>query len=239
MKPILLRNVKVNDTVFVTGDPDRVKYLSKLLDDGTRAFDRRGYLVINGTRKGHEVTLASHGVGAPSASLIIEDLVANGAKTIIRLGTAGSLYEDLVEGEIVLADASGSITGSSTIRMYFREIQPPAAPDPLLLSRVYNLFLENNVKTHILPVFSSDALHAEEKYVKAIREAGYGLIDMETHTLYSLSRSRGYRALSILVISNNIVKKTPLKDSRELANVFEKIASILLDNLDKIKQTGS
>ena len=234
MKPIVLRGVRVNDTVFIMGDPDRVRYLSKLLDSRETVFDRRGYLVVNGTSGKHEITLASHGVGAPSASLIIEDLVANDAKTIIRLGTAGSLYEDLVEGEVVLADASGSITGSSTMKMYFQEIQPPAAPDPLLLAKIYQVLLENNVNPRILPAFSSDALYAEEEYVEAIRKAGYGVIDMETYTLYSLSRARGYRALSILVISNNIVRKTPLKNTEELATVFERIASILFSNLDKI-----
>ncbi len=235
MEPQILRGVKINDLVFVMGDPGRVMLLSKILNDWREEFNSRGYIVVNGEYRGYQVTLASHGIGCPMSAILFEELRMLGAKTIIRLGTAGALLEELMEGDIVLADPAGSFHGMCSTGMYFGDITPPASPDPFLLVKTYDLLRERGVKPYILPVFSSDTFYAEDKYIKAIREAGYRAVDMETVILYSLGRLRGYRALSILIVSNNLVRKTPLKHTLELREYFIKLFKILLENIEALK----
>ena len=232
MKPQVLRSVSsVNPIVITMGDPDRVLLLSKLLDEYKIVFQNRGIVVINGIYKNKSITLASHGIGCPMASIIFEELGMLGAKTIIRIGTAGSLRNDLLEGDILLAAGAGYKLAGCSTNMYSPNIHGGASPDPLLLSKIYNYLVEKGLNPRIGLVFTSDAFYSEQEIINSLIKRGFSAIDMETAILYILGWMRGWRTLSILVISNNLLRKTPLKTTMELKEKFISLTRYILDIL--------
>ncbi len=235
----VLRGVKgVYEVVLVMGDPDRVSMFSKLLDSYERVFDKRGILVINGGYKGLNITLASHGIGCPMASTILEELGMLGAKTFIRIGTAGSIHPSLDIGDIVLAAGAGYLLDGCASNMYSEGIHGGLSPDPILLTDLYRYLRDSGLKPYMGIVFSSDALYAEEKLVDILRKRGFIAVDMETAILYMLGWMRGWRTLSVLMISNNILEKTRLYTTEELRDNLIKLYLEILEFLVEQRRHG-
>lgn len=232
MEPQVLRGVeKVCPDTIVMGDPDRVELFSRLLEEPETVYSMRGIRVVNGKYKGKCITLASHGIGCPMASVVLEELRMLGAETMIRIGTAGSLVEELREGMVLLASSASTNIWGCISKMYYEDITPPAAPDPFLLVKTYNGLKRAGLETHVGAVFTSDAFYAEANIMEKLRRLGFKAIDMETAALYTLGVLRGYRALSVLVISNNLLEKTPLKHTRDLADILLAVYRVILEVL--------
>ncbi|MEM4005372.1 MAG: nucleoside phosphorylase, partial [Desulfurococcaceae archaeon] len=70
--------------VITSGDPGRVDLLSTLLTDAKIVNTHRGLKTITGYYKNSRVTIATHGIGAPSAAIVFEELHQLGARRIIR-----------------------------------------------------------------------------------------------------------------------------------------------------------
>ena len=232
IEPQLLRGVeRVCSKVITMGDPDRVRLFMNTLEEPMITYNMRGILVVNGQYKGECITLASHGIGCPMASIIFEELRALGGEVIVRIGTAGSLREDVNEGEVIIADSASTMVYGCGSRMYFGDIIPPMTLDPELLVKTKKILVRAGLKTHIGPVFSSDAFHAETNITEELASYGFIGVDMETAILYALSKLRRYKALSILVVSNNLIRKTRLKHTGELAETLLKVFKAVLEAL--------
>jgi 5'-methylthioadenosine phosphorylase len=93
----------VAERAIISGDPSRINQLAEMLEGAKMISDSGGFLVYTGTYKGTPVTVATHGIGGTSASIIINDLISLGVRKIIRLGTAGSLKEDIEVGDVIVA----------------------------------------------------------------------------------------------------------------------------------------
>ena len=222
---------KMANKALVMGDPDRVILLTNLLDDHEILFNQRGIIVVGGYYRGERIVLASHGIGCGMASLVFEELGVLGVNKFIRLGTAGALRPEIEIGSQVIASGAGYVYGGSGLGMYLPNICSGSAPDPLLATYAYKKLLEKGYTPYIGPVFTSDALYAEENFIEVLSSKGFIAIEMEAACLYTLSWMRGWRSLAVLIISNNLVRKTPFKSTMELKKLFLDIASILADIL--------
>lgn len=221
----------MSDKALVMGDPDRVYLLANLLDDWEVLFNQRGIVVISGYYKGDRIVLASHGIGCGMASLVFEELGIFGVNKFIRLGTAGALHPEIDIGSVIIASGAGYIYGGSGLGMYIPNICSGSAPHPLLATYAFKKLLEKGYKPYIGPVFTSDALYAEENFIEKLSTTGFIAIEMEAACLYTLSWMRGWKSLVVLVISNNLVKKTPFKTTMELKKIFLEVGSVLADVL--------
>ena len=108
--------------VLVCGDPARASQIAKHLEDAQLLSERREYRCYLGHYEGLSVAACSHGVGAPGAAPAFEELIAAGARRLIRVGTCGSLQPHLGSGALIVATAAVQSTG------YGREIVPPGFP---------------------------------------------------------------------------------------------------------------
>lgn len=234
MRPqVLKRLTSVKKHVIASGDPDRLFMLTGLLDESEVVFNQRGIVVINGRRRDLEITLTSHGIGCPMASIIFEELWMLGARWIVRLGTAGSLTPDIRVGDVVLASGAGYKGEGCGVNMYSPGIHCGASPDPFTLVGLYEELVKIGVNPVVAPVFTSDAFYAEENLAESILKRGFKVVDMETASLYMLSWIRGFNATSVLVVSNVIPLKTELKTSNELEEAFTKVFSATLNYFEK------
>ena len=108
----------IAETVIMAGDPLRVKLMAeKFLDDAVQFNNVRGMLGYTGTYKGKRVSVMGHGMGMPSIGIYTYELYNfYGVKTIIRVGSAGSINNDLHIGD--LAIAMGACTNSRYADQY-------------------------------------------------------------------------------------------------------------------------
>ncbi len=220
--------------VLATGDPGRSSLLAReLLDDYRLVNDNRGLLVYTGFFNGVEVTIATHGMGGPSALIVFEELAMLGARYIIRLGTAGSLRGTINVGEAVVASAASCTQGGCGLGQYYAGITPPSAPDPVLIRDLYTR-ASKRLTTHMGPVFSSDSFYAEDEVLAhRLSSLGFIAIEMEVAPLYALSWLRGFRAAALLVISNSLVGEGK-NGYRDLGGVMVEAGRTVLETLTSI-----
>lgn len=79
------------ETVLLPGDPLRAKYIAETFLEDVKQVNRvRNAFGYTGTYKGHRISVQGSGMGIPSMSIYINELVREyGVKTIIRVGSCG------------------------------------------------------------------------------------------------------------------------------------------------------
>jgi purine-nucleoside phosphorylase len=114
--------------VLMPGDPYRAKWAAEtFLKDAVCVNQVRGMLGFTGTWRGHPVTIQGSGMGMPSLSIYANELIRDyGAKTLIRIGSAGAMQAHVKIRDVVIAMTASSLSTPS--RAFFREAEfAPAA----------------------------------------------------------------------------------------------------------------
>ena len=91
---------EIAETVIMAGDPLRAKFMAERFLDNPVEFNHvRGMLGFTGTYRGKRISVMGHGMGMPSIGIYTYELYNfYGVKTIIRVGSAGSINLDLHVG---------------------------------------------------------------------------------------------------------------------------------------------
>src|SRR5215207_9446761 len=113
--PVVLKpHEPVAERVLLPGDPGRALRLSQQLIAGPRMLNHhRGLWGYSGVAAdGRPLTIQSTGLGGPSAAAVVAELVALGARRLIRVGTAAGLG-DTGLGAVVIATAALAADGAS------------------------------------------------------------------------------------------------------------------------------
>ena len=116
----------VGKYVILPGDPKRCAKIAAYFDDAKLVADSREYVTYTGYLDGVKVSVTSTGIGGPSASIAMEELVKCGADTFIRVGTCGGMQLDVKSSDVVIA--SGAIRMEGTSKEY-APIEFPAVAD--------------------------------------------------------------------------------------------------------------
>ncbi len=138
--------------------------------------------------------ISTHGVGGPSLALILEELIRGGVKVVMRYGTAGSFSEDAV-GKYFIAIGVSHHYNSSLYQRYRGDIVPSLFPDLDLAYSLYKYLKEAGKEVLYGELFQSDDFYQESHLVNNV-------VDMESGTLYLISRQRGIKAVSLLILAN-------------------------------------
>ncbi len=117
---------EVGKYVILPGDPKRCAKIAAYFDDAKLVADSREYVTYTGYLDGVKVSVTSTGIGGPSASIAMEELVKCGADTFIRVGTCGGMQLDVKSSDVVIA--SGAIRMEGTSKEY-APIEFPAVAD--------------------------------------------------------------------------------------------------------------
>ena len=103
----------IGQYVILPGDPGRCEKIAKYFDNPVKTGQNREYTTYTGTLNGVKVSVCSTGIGGPSASIALEELVANGAHTFIRIGTCGGMQLDVKSGDVAVSTASSRMEGTT------------------------------------------------------------------------------------------------------------------------------
>lgn len=121
-----IKNGDVGKYVILPGDPKRCEKIAAFFDDPVLVADSREFVTYTGYLNGERVSVTSTGIGGPSASIAMEELVKAGADTFIRVGTCGGMQPEVKSGDLVIA--TGAIRMEGTSREY-APLEFPAVAD--------------------------------------------------------------------------------------------------------------
>ena len=195
----------IAETVIMAGDPLRVKFMAeKYLDNPVEFNHVRGMLGYTGSYKGKRVSVMGHGMGMPSIGIYTYELYNfYGVKTIIRVGSAGSINKDLHIGD--LAIAMGACTNSNYASQY--ELPGIFAPiaDFSLVRSAAEACEHYGYQYKVGNVLSSDTFYGENPHNDKWISMGVLAVEMEIAALYMNAARSGNRALGICIISDHIL----------------------------------
>ncbi|UFS58351.1 purine-nucleoside phosphorylase [Subtercola endophyticus] len=193
-------------TVLMPGDPRRAKRIAETFFDAPRLVTEvRGILGYTGTYEGMPVSVLASGMGMPSMTIYATELVREyGARTLIRVGTAGALQPDIGLGGIIAASAAH--TDSSMSQLRIPGVNFSHSPSFALLRGAADVADEAGLTLHVGPVFSTDHFYLQRPgLIEALTAHGVLGVDMEAAALYAVASSEGVRALALLTASDSFV----------------------------------
>ncbi len=226
---IQLKKGDVSKCVLITGDPERVIEISTLLDS-PKLINSYRYCIYSGKYKGKTVTIASHGMGAPSLAIAVEELHALGGETFIRFGTCGGLTTEQKRGDLVIPDSAYSLKGG-TIGGYIGDSDKPEKPDRQLADLITKNVNERGINHLSGPVFSVDAFYREMALLPVLKGVNFAAIDMECAALFMLARIRRFKAAALLLVVDNPKYHAPFLSIETMHRLGKVVAIIALDTL--------
>ena len=196
--------------VLLPGDPNRATRIAGMFDGGLEATrtvnEHRGMLGYTGTWRGQPVSVQTTGMGTPSLSIVVEELLRLGVRRLIRVGTCGGIGRGIRTGDLVVASAATPVDGSTRAYLHGDPYAPVA--DFELTRALVDAAVERGVTPHVGAIATVDVFYnPDPDYVTKWRSRGILAFEMEAAALYLLA-SRAWaggadvRAACILTVSD-------------------------------------
>jgi uridine phosphorylase len=192
---------------LVVGDPKRASQAAQLLTDADDIGNNREYRTFTGTYAGVPLTICSHGIGGPAASICFKELIQGGVKTIIRAGTCGALVETIDDGQLVLATGAIREDGTSTSLV-------PLAYPAIADRHIAQALEESAADQGYSPLHTGIVLTQSYLYPELLptttglwMKAGVVCVEMELATLLVMAGLHGVRAGGIFTSDGNLARR--------------------------------
>lgn len=159
--------------------------------------------LARGSVRGRPLAVARLPVGAPAAALALELMIAAGVRTVLLVGSAGSLQPHLHIG--ALAIPTLAVRHEGTSHHYLRPDQP-CSPSPDLVDALASAALRRGLPVPALgPTWTTDAPYREcVDTVARMRAEGVLTVEMEAAAIFAVAGSRGVRAAAIVAVSDEL-----------------------------------
>lgn len=219
----------IAETVLLPGDPLRAKFVAEnMMEDAFCYNEVRGMYGYTGIYKGKRVSIQGAGMGIPSTSIYVNELIEEyNVKTIIRVGTFGCIQKDLKVGQVALAMSASTDSNINKIKFNGQDYGPAA--DFQLLMKAYNTAIELGIEVEVGNIFSADSFYnPNPDWWKVWAEYGVLGAEMESSAIYTIAAKNKIRALSILTASDNIVTGH-FSSSQEREESFTDMATLALE----------
>jgi uridine phosphorylase len=218
--------------VLLPGDPKRVEKIAACFDEAHKVSDYRGLVTYSGKVDGIGISATSTGIGCPSAAIVVEELTKIGAKTLIRVGTAGSLQRNIDMGELVIANSAVRADGASKA---FMPVEYPAVADFEVTSTLVQAAKKLKKKAHVGIVWSSDAFYCDNpQTVSRLSQANVLSVEMECSTIFTLAGMKRLKAGAILATDGNLVKgikKSEFEPGQKTGELDERVQKAIQDEI--------
>lgn len=187
--------------VLLPGDPNRAKYVSEKLDNAKLINDYRGMLGYTGTYKGVPISVQTTGMGCPSASIVIEELIQLGVDVFLRIGTCGGIGDNLRAADTIIATGACPVDGST--RTYLNgDPYAPVSSFELTYSS-YEAAKKMNLPVHTGLIASVDVFYNPyDDYVSKWKSRGVLAFEMEASSLFYLASRSRKQAGTLLTVSD-------------------------------------
>ncbi len=205
---IQLEEGEIGEYVLLPGDPARSQLIAGHLDGARHVGNNREFMTYTGTIAGMPVSVCSTGIGGPSTAIAMEELCNIGARTLIRVGTCGSLRKGVKRGDLVVMNAAVREEGTSS---QYAPLSFPAVADFDVTCALRDAAIASGAPWHIGITVSGDSFYSEMEPERmpieaelrakwlAWQRAGAIAAEMECASLYIAASVRGVRAGGICV----------------------------------------
>lgn len=220
---------QIAKTVLMPGDPLRAKYIAETYLEDVECFNTvRNMFGYTGTYKGKRISVMGGGMGIPSIGIYSYELYSfYGVESIIRIGSAGGMQDDVKLRDIVIG--MGACTDSNYASQY--GLQGTFAPIASyeLVEKAVNVAREKDIKAVVGNVLSSDIFYNADKSAnQKWRDMGVLCVEMEAAGLYMNAAKLGKKALAILTISDHLYTGEELS-AEDRQNTFNDMMEIALE----------
>lgn len=200
--------------VLVPGDLGRARRIAERFDESRLVAENREYILYTGSYKGIPVSVCSTGIGGPSASIAVEELIKIGADTFIRVGSAGARQPDIPIGEVIVV--TGAYRGEGTSADYV-PLPYPALADLDVTQALCNAARKKGITLRRGISYTRDAYYVkDEELSRRLTEAGVVCSEQECATIFVVASIRGVRAGAIVATDSNIwLKRQPSLEEKE------------------------
>jgi uridine phosphorylase len=218
---------------LLSGDPGRSELIATthLAESRELARNRGLDSFVAALPSGAPVVCATSGMGAPSMSIVVNELAQVGITTIVRIGTSGSIQDHVRAGEVVIG--SGALTNQGAA-LDIAPAEFPAVADPFLTVALAEAARTLDVPHHVGVMASVDTFFegqersqssANPHLLRRLR----GMIDeyqalrvlnfeMEAGTLFKMGAVYGFAAACVCgIIAQRGEAEEPLADVKDVA----------------------
>ncbi|MGF1694817.1 purine-nucleoside phosphorylase [Vibrio lamellibrachiae] len=219
------------ETVLMPGDPLRAKFIAEnYLDNPRLVTDVRNVLGYTGEYQGTPISIMAHGMGTPSISIYLHELITvYGVKKAIRVGSCGGVADHLDLKDIIVVTGAG--TANAMNRAKFAGYDYPATPDFNLLRQCWTSADKLGIKPTFGNIFTNDFFYDDpEALLPALQRFNILAMDMETSALFTIAAEKRIQALSILTVSDHVVKGGEMSPEERQAS-FDQMIRLALDTL--------
>jgi DeoD family purine-nucleoside phosphorylase len=227
--------------VLLPGDPNRATRIASLFDGGLAGArlvnEHRGLLGYTGTYKGRPVSVQTSGIGTPSLSIVVEELLRLEATRLIRVGTTGGIGRGIRTGDLVVAIAASPVDGSTHTYLHGDRYAPAADFD--LTRALVDTARARGIEPHVGGVATVDVFYnPDPDYVTKWRSRNVLGFEMEAAALFTLaSRAAAtgadVRAACILTVSDTLSEEESSEETYlsldDLQRATDRMIEIALD----------
>ncbi|MFD2179838.1 purine-nucleoside phosphorylase [Veronia pacifica] len=229
------------DVVLMPGDPLRAKYIAEtFLTDAKEVTNVRNMLGYTGYYQGRKISVMGHGMGIPSCSIYMTELVKDyGVKKIIRVGSCGAVRDDVNLRDVVIG--VGASTDASVNRIRFGGYDLAAIADFDMTRCAVDAAKAKGIDVKVGNLFSADLFYTPNpEFFDVMAKYGILGVEMEAAGLYGVAAEYGVRALTICTVSDHIIKGEQTT-SEERQSTFNEMIEIALESVllgDKLETTA-
>lgn len=230
---IAIQPGSVGRYVLLPGDPGRVERIAAHFDNPRFVASHREYVTWTGELDGVQVSCTSTGIGCPSTAIAVEELVAAGADTFIRVGTSGAMQRHLRTGDVAVV--TGAIRDEGTSRQYL-PLEFPAVADLDVTIALRDGAVEAGIPFHLGIAHSKDSFYAQHEPERmpiapelaarwnAWTAGGAICSEMEAATLFIVASTLRVRAGGAMLVFQNLDHLPPTEEERRNGDVERAIA---------------
>jgi len=211
---------------LIPGDPGRAERIAERFEGTEEIIRNREYVGFRGTIGGVPIGVCSTGIGGPSTSIAIEELVNVGVDTFIRVGSAGGRQETIPVGSLVVVTAAHRGEGTS---LAYLPPEFPAVADLEVTTALIASAKESGGDPVVGIATTRDAFYRRDQALAELlsKEGGVVAAEQECATVFIVATVRRVRAGAVLAIDSNIF--LPRLDPDEVQRRFREAESRAID----------
>ncbi|MCA9408744.1 MAG: hypothetical protein KC733_08640 [Candidatus Omnitrophica bacterium] len=204
MGMVQLRPQDIGKYAIVPGPKERLDAINKFLENPIKNFSFMEYTMYTGDLNGTKVTTINGGRFSADTAITTEILCNAQAQNMIRVGSCGSLSEDVKIGDLVVVDSA--VCGEGVTPYYVSDPNFEPQADKKLSDQLFEQAQASGFKVHRGKAWSTDAILRETREVvgKAV-DRGAIAVDMVTSVFLTICGQYKIPAAVILAVSDNVI----------------------------------
>jgi uridine phosphorylase len=237
--------------LLLPGDPQRVKKIAGAWEQSKKVAENREFFSMRGSFKGVDLSCLSTGIGASSATIVVEEAARIGVKTFLRVGTAGALQKGMNLGDLVISTGAVRLEGAS--QDYIFPEYPALANYEMVLALIeaceklkvnYSLGITASQDSFYVGEgregFGGYSNQKNQNLISQLQAARVNNIEMEVAPIFTLANLYGLRAGAICLIVDSFCEDKDKfvvrdEDEKRMGLVASEAISILA-KWDQIKE---